>query len=311
MKTAARQNSEKIQGKIRRITTLPTLPPVIRQFNEMVQREAVSAEKIGKTIAQDYALTAKVLRLVNSAFYGLGDRVSSVTSAVILLGFNVVRGVVLSASVFDLMDEAIVGLWEHSLGTAIAAGVIAKVLYVSEPEEVSVAGLLHDIGKVVVPAQMPDTYKRIRDRIEHSTLAIGEVEREILGFDHSRIGMWLAEEWNFPVNLTEPIVYHHTPTLAKEAKLQTAIVHLADILIRAKGFGYGGDRWVPEIDRDAWKSLGLSRGELEEAVFTIGEEIFNVEGLDWRSMETEEPVKDETPGRPSSKSSHSAESGAR
>ncbi|MBW2057431.1 MAG: HDOD domain-containing protein [Deltaproteobacteria bacterium] len=247
----------------------------------MVRSERISAEKIGKTIGQDYALSAKVLRLVNSAFYGLGERVSSVTSAVVLLGFNVVQGVVLSASVFELMDRAIVGLWEHSLGTAIASGVLARALYFQEPEEVSVAGLLHDIGKVVVPAKMPETYEEIRRRIEHTTLSIAEVEREVLGFDHSRIGMWLADEWNFPPNLTEPIVYHHTPSLAKEARIQTAIVHLADILIRAKGFGFGGDPWVPEVNREAWNLLGLSVGDLEHLVSRISEEIFNVEGVDW------------------------------
>jgi len=247
----------------------------------MVRSERVSAEKIGKTIGQDYALTAKVLRLVNSAFYGLGDRVSSVTSAVILLGFNVVRGVVLGASVFELMDRGIVGLWEHSLGTAIASGVIAKALYVPEPEEVSVAGLLHDIGKVVVPVIMPETHTKICDLVDHTTLSIGQAEKKILGFDHSRIGMWLADEWNFPPNLTEPIVYHHTPVLAKEAAIQTAIVHLADVLVRAKGFGFGGDPWVPQINKEAWGLLGFSMKELEEVVFRIGEEIFNVDGIDW------------------------------
>jgi len=282
LSTPTREPSKEIQKRIRRIRGLPTLPPVVQKISEMVKSEKASAEKIGRTIGQDYALTAKVLRLVNSAFYGLGGRVSSITNAVVLLGFNVVRGVVLSASVFELMDRGIVGLWEHSLGTAIASGVIAKALYVPEPEEVSVAGLLHDIGKVVVPVKMPETYKKIREIIEHTTLSIGEAEREVLEFDHSRIGMWLADEWNFPPNLTEPIVYHHTPSLAKEAAIQTAIVHLADILIRAKGFGFGGDPWVPEIDLEAWNLLGFSMRDLQEVVFKIGEEIFNVDGLDWR-----------------------------
>ncbi len=282
MNTSTREPSKEIQKKIRRIRGLPTLPPVVQKISEMVKSEKASAEKIGKTIGQDYALTAKVLRLVNSAFYGLGGRVSSITNAVVLLGFNVVRGVVVSASVFELMDRGFVGLWEHSLGTAIASGVIAKALYVPEPEEVSVAGLLHDIGKVVVPVKMPEIYKKIREIIEHTSLSIGEAERQVLAFDHSRIGMWLADEWNFPPNLTEPIVYHHTPTLAREAKIQTAIVHLADILIRAKGFGFGGDPWVPEIDPEAWNLLGFSMKELEEVVFKIGEELFNVDGIDWR-----------------------------
>lgn len=281
MRTLPKIESSEVQRKIRRIRGLPTLPPVVRKISEMVKSERVSAETIGKTIGQDYALTAKVLRLVNSAFYGLGEPISSVTSAVVLLGFNVVRGVVLSASVFELMDRGIVGLWEHSLGTAIASGVIAKALYVPEPEEVSVAGLLHDIGKVVVPAKMPETYREICEHIERTTLSIGQVEKKILGFDHSRIGMWLADEWNFPPNLTEPIVYHHTPALAKQARIQTAIVHLADILIRAKGFGFGGDPWVPEIDKEGWNLLGLSMKDLEDVVFKIGEEVFNVDGLDW------------------------------
>jgi len=282
LNTSPRQPSKEIQKRIRRIRGLPTLPPVVQKISDMVKSEKVSAEKIGKTIGQDYALTAKVLRLVNSAFYGLGGRVSSITNAVVLLGFNVVRGVVLSASVFELMDRGIVGLWEHSLGTAIASGVVAKALYVPEPETVSVAGLLHDIGKVVVPVKMPEIYKKILDIIEGSTLSIGEAERQVLAFDHSRIGMWLADEWNFPPNLTEPIVYHHTPQLAKEAKIQTAIVHLADILIRAKGFGFGGDPWVPEINTEAWNLLGFSMKELEEVVFEVGEELFNVDGIDWR-----------------------------
>jgi len=282
LSTPTREPSKELQVKIRRIRGLPTLPPVVRKISDMVRSEKVSAEKIGKTIGQDYALTAKVLRLVNSAFYGLGGRVSSVTSAVVLLGFNVVRGVVLSASVFELMDQGIVGLWEHSLGTAVASGVIAKALYVPEPEEVSVAGLLHDIGKVVVPVKMPETHREICNLIQSTTLSIGEAERQILDFDHTRIGMWLADEWNFPPNLTEPIVYHHSPALAKEARIQTAIVHLADILIRAKGFGFGGDPWVPEIDREAWNLLGFSMKELEEVVFRISEELINVEGVDWR-----------------------------
>ena len=282
MSKPIRETGKEIQIRIRRIRSLPTLPPVVKKISEMVRSEKVSADKIGKTIGQDYALTAKVLRLVNSAFYGRGAPISSVTSAVILLGFDVVRGVVLSASVFELMDKGIVGLWEHSLGTAIASGVIAKALYFPEPEEVSVAGLLHDIGKVVVPGKMPRTYTRICKIIKNTTLPIGEAEKKILGFDHCRIGMWLADEWNFPPNLTEPIIYHHTPSLAKEAALQTAIVHLADILIRAKGFGFGGDPWVPKINKEAWDLLGFSMEELEEVVFRIGEEVFNVEGMDWR-----------------------------
>jgi HD-like signal output (HDOD) protein len=128
---------------------------------------------------------------------------------------------------------------------------------------------------------MPKTYKVICDLVGRATLSIREAEKQVLGFDHSRIGMWLADEWNFPPNLTEPIIYHHTPLLAKEARMQTAIVHLADILIGAKGFGSGGDPWVPEIDERAWNLLGFSMEELEEVVFKIGEELLNVDGLDW------------------------------
>ncbi|HDM32619.1 MAG TPA: HDOD domain-containing protein, partial [Deltaproteobacteria bacterium] len=138
--------AERIKSITKKIQSLPTLPPVVKKLTKMVESPDVTARDLGKLISSDQVLSAKVLKLVNSPFYGFPGRISSISHAIILLGFNVIKGVVLSASVFDLMEQSMVGLWEHSLACAIVAGTISRGLDIPEPEEVSTAALLHDIG---------------------------------------------------------------------------------------------------------------------------------------------------------------------
>ncbi|HOS96772.1 MAG TPA: HDOD domain-containing protein, partial [Deltaproteobacteria bacterium] len=150
----------------RKIQSLPTLPKVVEKLMTMVESPDVSPKDVGKLISSDQVLGARVLRLVNSPFYGFPGRISSISHAIILLGFNVIKGVVLSASVFDLMERSMVGLWEHSLGSAIVSGAISRKLGLAEPEEISTAALLHDIGKVLVRVSLSADYDRIVDVVK-------------------------------------------------------------------------------------------------------------------------------------------------
>jgi putative nucleotidyltransferase with HDIG domain len=236
----------------------------------MVEDENTSAEEVGKLIGSDQVLSAKVLRLVNSSYYGFPGRISTITHALVLLGFSVVKGLVLSASVIDIMQEGIAGLWEHSCGVSMVCGNLARRLEIPDPEEVTVAGLLHDLGKVMLSVEMTREFNEIIARQRRERCSLREAEEAVLGnLNHAIIAAWLAEDWRLPMRLVEPIRFHHNPTRAETAPKQTAIVHLADVLTRSFCFGHGGDPYVPALDASVFRTLDLSWRDLGAFVATL------------------------------------------
>lgn len=277
--------SQQIKAITKKIRSLPTLPAVVQRLTKMVESPDVTANDVGKIISSDQVLTARVLRLVNSPFYGFPGRISSISHAVILLGFNVIKGVVLSASVFDLMEKSMLGLWEHSLGCAIVAGTISRKLGIPEPEEISTAALLHDIGKVVVSVSLREDYDTILRIIDRDKCLFRDAELSVLGIDHSAIGGWLSEEWNLPERLAMPVAYHHNPDEIAKLKEKVYVVHIADSIVRAFGVGSGGDPWVQKISQKAWDYLDMGRLDLSSLMKQIIVDLEDVENFRLASME--------------------------
>jgi putative nucleotidyltransferase with HDIG domain len=257
-------DAKALRGRVELINNLPTIPMVLKRLLTIVENPTVSVGEISEFISSDPALTTRVLRMVNSPVYGFPGRISSVSQAVVLLGTNVVKGLLFGVSVFDLMQQCMIGLWEHSLGVAILSRLIAKRKGLKEPEEASVAGLLHDLGKVIFILQLPEEYQKTMDQAEARGITMAEAEKDLLDVTHAHVGSWVAQSWRFPANLVDVIYYHHRPHLAKSAPAEVAIVHLADILVRARGFGFAGDRFMPSVNQAAWKSLSLSEEDLKE-----------------------------------------------
>jgi putative nucleotidyltransferase with HDIG domain len=264
--------------KVQLIKNLPTLPGMLEKVSRMVESKHHSAEDIGRMISQDQVLSAKLLRMANSAFFGFAREVGSVGQALVLLGFDVVKGLILSSSVFDMIKEKVAGLWEHSLGCALAARSIADQLGLDDPEELSLSGLIHDLGKVVISAKMQDEFEEIAALVESEGLSMRDAELKVLGFNHAEVGQWLGESWRLPEKLILPIRHHHQPGRAKEGQLQASVVHLADILVRGRGFGFGGDKWVPALDPEAWAILDLSDEDLAGIVDDFEEKLLSVAG---------------------------------
>ena len=268
---------DRLRRQIQRLDNLPSLPMVVQKVLQMVNSDSASGRDLSAEIEQDAALTARVLKLVNSAFYGGSGAVSMISHALVLLGFEVVKGVVLSASVFDMMNAQLMGLWEHSLGCGIAAKTIAEHTGRCEPEEASVCGLLHDIGKLAFTSEVPKSYARITEATSTTNHFLLDLEREVLATDHAEAGGWLAKRWNLPPGLVMPIRHHHQPQKAEDDLDRVCIVHTADILIKAQGFGFSGDEKVTPLDPFAREHLALSIDDIEAIVKKMAPEITRAE----------------------------------
>ena len=271
-------NIREIREQIEFLDSIPAIPPVVKKLLKFVDSPTLSMHEVSDIIAKDQALTAKLLKVVNSPIYGFPGRISSVSQALILLGLNVVKGLLLSVSVVEIMEETMVGLWEHSLATAIAAKALASKKGQGEPEEVMISALLHDIGKVALKVRFPGPYKSALLMSENEGFFIRESEERVFSVGHAEAGSWLSRKWNFPISLIEPIAYHHRPTLARSAPLQTAIVHISDILVRARGIGFAGERFVPAVHQKTWETLAFSGQDIKEVLRVVDETIEETEG---------------------------------
>jgi HD-like signal output (HDOD) protein len=257
---------ETLRRNLSRLKTVPTLPRVLEGVARSLEDPEVNFDSVAELIEVDQALTSQILRLANSAFYSTQGCVSRVSQALVVLGAVVTRSLVLSSTVLDIRKVALSGFWEHSLGCAVAAGALSKATGRGHAEEVTAAGLLHDVGKVVLYKELPEVFEEVVARAAAEHRPFREMERELLGIDHGEIAAFLVDKWRFPACLAEPVTLHHTPARARVAPDETALVHVADCLVRGLGYGSGGDPFVPAIDPQAWKRLDLDAATLDRAL---------------------------------------------
>lgn len=257
---------EILQRAVQNISSIPTLPSVIEKITTLLQNPQTSAEEVGRAITTDQSIASKVLKLVNSAFYGFPGRISTITHAIVILGFSTVKNIVLTASIFDFFqkrgklhpDFDMEKFWEHSLACGAASQAIARYIGFQQKEECFIGGLVHDVGKVILCQYLAEEFESVVNNVNKKGILFYDSEREMLGVTHQEIGGILTERWNLPKNLQSVVKYHHYPSRANENETMAGIVHLADILIRAMDFGDGGDKRIPLADHAAWNSLGFS-----------------------------------------------------
>lgn len=267
------------KDRILAVRDLPTLPKVLDEVTKLVERSDSSTEEVAKLISMDQVLSAKVLKMVNSPVYGFPGRISSIQHALVLLGFNVLRSIIVSTSVFTVMTENMVGLWEHSLGCAMACGATARMLGFKDAEEYSVAGLLHDLGKVVATVQLPDLKPEIERVVAERDVYYLEAEREVLGFGHDRINAWLANHWKLPPNIKEGLSHHHKPQLAQLYPEMACVVHLGDFMARVFEYGFSGDVGVTYLQPEALKILKIKPADFEKLLDHLCEQFVEIADL--------------------------------
>jgi putative nucleotidyltransferase with HDIG domain len=268
---------------IDRVEDLPTLPRTVLRITELVNDPKSSARDLARIITDDQVLAARLLKLVNSSFYGFPQRISTITAAIVLLGFDAMRNLLLTTSVFDIFPNRKKAnqirqeqLWDHSLGCAVGAKILGNHLRYDKVEELFVSGLLHDIGKIVEMIFMPEAFTRISRLVRNENVLMITAEEKILGYSHADVGRLLAEKWNLPPKLSSVILHHHQPSSAGRFALEAAIVHLADILCRSLNIGYGGDDKMPALDKKAWETLRISTELLESMMAEIKREFDDI-----------------------------------
>ena len=282
---------KQIKLVINRIHNLPTPPMVFTQVNKVLNNPNTSAYQIGAIISEDPALTAKVLKLTNSAFYGLPKTVTNVKQAIVILGLDVVRSLVLSASVFETFSkhgnidkDYLDNFWRHSLSVGFMSRIISRTKNFPsflEAEEAFSAGLLHDIGKIIIFTHLPDEFKKIREATKESPDEdLCSTENQVLGFDHGLVGSYLARKWNLPDNLASAIQYHHRPEDDPNENFTTHIIHLSDYLSKkseVEELASSDEGPMQYCSPAAWEKLGVEPDQEEQLIQLLRTEYMKAE----------------------------------
>ena len=253
-----------------RIVRLPALKPVVLQVLASFERPELDIDSIVNELARDQTLSARVLRLANSSFYGLQTRIATLHDAVMVLGFRHIRATVAAVAVTECFTDKHLpsfdfpAFWRHAAAVGLAARTIAAIL--GRPGEVAfLAGLLHDIGVLVLLSSFPEHSECVFDHAERDHCLIIDAEHDVIGIDHAMIGEALAERWKFPAPIRLAIGAHHLPD-AQPADSLANIVHLADVMVHAMGISDPVDELVPPLSDIAFNRLGLDMEDLRRVM---------------------------------------------
>ncbi len=274
-----------LRGIIDRIVDLPTLPQVVSTIMSLLDDPTSSAKDINSVMSNDPALAARILKLVNSAFYGLPNRVSSIQSAIAILGFNTVKSLAISASVFDLFggggeNFSYEEFWAHSVGTATVGRHLAQFEPGVNPDTMFVVGLLHGMGKLVLDQYAPAEFQDILILAADKCLSFAQAEPEVISTSYSELGYWLACKWQLDGLVQNAIRYQNDiPACPPAERPAAALVAFASYVCRVKEYGASGDFNKPTLPRAAWECLHLAKDKLAEIVEEINQELLKADSF--------------------------------
>lgn len=272
----------KVKSIVSNIRNLPTPPIVFHQIQKVINDPNVNAGKVASILSEDPAMSVKVLRLTNSAFYGLSKEVESVKQAVVIVGFEAIKNLVLSASVLDMFkgqaidEEYQEKYWRHSLSTGICCRILAKKIRsrgLVDPDAAFSAGLLHDVGKMVISCFLPDEYKAYKEiRDNDKSIQDHQIEDKLFGYTHAHIGGFLGTQWKIPMKLVDAIIHHHQPSLSESDDPLPYIVYLANYIAKKTFFAALDQHLIGEVDPQVAEYLEVTPDDLESFEALLREE---------------------------------------
>lgn len=271
-------NVEQLLSQLR---DLPALPNVVVKIMRMTNKcESATPRKLSEVISHDPSFAARLMKMANSAYYGLPRSVSTISDAVMLLGNVTIRNMALVAATHDTMRHCVLGyelkpgeLWRHSVGCAFAVNLLAEQAHYPDTEEAFVAGLLHDVGKMILGPYVAQNLPAIQAHIEKTGCTFVEAEREVLGCDHAEIGGRMALHWNLPALLSQAIRWHHFPSQNGYIAPMTALVYLGNIICVAAGASSQEKEVYTHISPACLHVLSLTEAHISNTIEQLSEYI--------------------------------------
>ncbi len=277
----------RIKQVISNIRNLPTPPQVFHQIQKVINDPDAGAAHVAAILAEDPAMSVKVLKLTNSAFYGLAREVESVKQAVVIVGMEAVKNLVLSASVLDMFKADHIDqdyqetFWRHSLAAAFSCRIMARKIKARgmvDPDAAFSAGLLHDVGKMVVSCFLKDEHEKLAAaRKGNSTLPDYQLEQEVFGYNHAQVGGVLAMQWKLPQKLCDGIMYHHEPASCESQDPLVYLVNLGDFVAKRTFFDRADSHLIGELDPDVATFCQIGETDVESLSDTLREEYVKAE----------------------------------
>ncbi len=271
------------QKKIEQIENLPTLPEVANKLLKIINDPITTAVDVANLISRDLSLTSKVLRLANSAFYGIPRTVTTVQNAVVILGLKVINTMVFSITVVKMFpgdgDNLLFSrkkFWAHSLACAVISRELAmrmRKFTLFDPEECFCAGLIHDIGRIVLDQYFHENFIKALQKARDEKISLLQAEQDLFGFTHTEVGDWLTTRWELPHDIRIPIVHHHTPSRTPNSQEITTLVHLADSICFEIGYILPDLDVKPELDLVMIAKLGFTPEDIEQVKIRAKDEI--------------------------------------
>lgn len=257
------------------VNSVASLPSIYYRVSEVINHPRSSAKDIANIVAEDPGLTARVLKLVNSAFFGFSNKIDTVSQSVAIVGTQQLCDLCLATSIiqaFKDIPEDLVNMesfWRHSLACGVCSRILARQHGVQNVERFFVAGMLHDIGSLILYSRMHQKEKQILDECQKNNILLHRMEFKEYGFDHAQVGEALIHQWNLPENLQEAVGFHHRPKLALHFPIEASVVHLADIIVNALQLGNSGEQLVPNLDEDGFNRIHIPVKQLNKIVDEI------------------------------------------
>ena len=265
-----------LEELIEKVDDIPAFPQTVINIMALLKEPRSAAVDIEREVMKDQGLTTKLLKMANSAFYSGRRQIKTVADATVLLGFDTVQSLVLASTVGKVMEKELKGysyernaLWRQSQISAIMARTIAKKAKYPNPDIAYTAGLLKDVGKVILDEFVHESYQEILTKISNEVMPYVAAEEEILGFNHGQVGARIVEKWHLASELVDALEYHHKPFESMANIELVSIVHISDGLVMMMGIHEGIDTLGHEFFTDAVKILNLNESDLNNIMMDV------------------------------------------